>query len=296
MRGSIFGVVRIRRLILAIPLTIHSVMRPFHLHLISDSTGETVSTIARATISQFEMVDPVEHNWALVRTNQQIDKVLVSVAEDPGVVMYTLVEPHLRAALEGGCREIGVPCVNVLQGAMDVLSRTLEVEVGQLPGRQHALDEDYYRRIEAMQFVLGHDDGQMLSKISGADVILVGVSRTSKTPTCIYLANRGVKAANVPYVSQESFPETEIAEAGPLVIGLTTSSERLVQIRRNRLMSLNQDRSTDYVDPDSVKLEVAEARRIFNRREWPVIDVSRRSIEETSATILELYRDSRGDG
>lgn len=271
-------------------------MRQFHLHLISDSTGETVSTIARATISQFDMVESVEHNWALVRTTQQIDKVLVSVAEDPGVVMYTLVEPHLRAALEDGCREIGVPCVNVLQGAMDVLSQTLEVEVGQLPGRQHALDEEYYRRIEAMQFVLGHDDGQMLSKISAADVILVGVSRTSKTPTCIYLANRGLKAANVPYVSQHNFPELEIAEAGPLVIGLTTSFERLVQIRRNRLMSLNQDRSTDYVDPDAVKLEVAEARRIFNRREWPVIDVSRRSIEETSATILELYRDSRGEG
>lgn len=271
-------------------------MRPFHLHLISDSTGETVSTIARATISQFEMVEAIEHNWALVRTIQQVDKVLASVANDPGVVMYTLVEPHLRAAIEGGCRELGVPCVNVLQGAMEVLSQTLEAEVGQLPGRQHALDEEYYRRIEAMQFVLGHDDGQMLNKIGGADVILVGVSRTSKTPTCIYLANRGVKAANVPYVSSESFPETEIAEAGPLVIGLTTSTERLVQIRRNRLMSLNQDRNTDYVDPDSVKQEVAAARRVFSRRAWPVIDVSRRSIEETSATILELYRDSRDDG
>jgi hypothetical protein len=295
MRGTIFAVFQNRPVLPANRLIVHSSMPPFHLHLISDSTGETVSTIARATISQFETVDPVEHSWALVRTAQQVDKVLESVADHPGVVMYTLVEPHLRTAVEAGCRALGVPCVDVLKGAMDVLSHTLETEVGQQPGRQHALDEDYYRRIEAMQFVLGHDDGQKFANIAGADVILVGVSRTSKTPTCIYLANRGIKAANVPYVSRESFPEEEIAAAGPLVIGLTTSPDRLVQIRRNRLMSLNQDRTTDYVDPDSVKLEVAEARRLFTRRSWPVIDVSRRSIEETSASILELYRDSRGE-
>lgn len=270
-------------------------MRSVHLHLISDSTGETVSTVARAAISQFDSVDPVEHSWALVRTNQQIEKVLESVKRHPGVVLYTLVESNLRERLETGCRDLGIPCVNVLEGPMDVLSQTLNIEVGQSPGRQHALDADYYRRIEAMQFVLSHDDGQMLNDIDRADIILVGVSRTSKTPTCIYLANRGIKAANVPFVGLDSFPEQVIASAGPLVVGLTTSPERLVQIRRNRLITLNEDRATDYVDPDIVKNEVAEARRLFGRQGWRTIDVSRRSIEETSAAILELYRETRDE-
>jgi regulator of PEP synthase PpsR (kinase-PPPase family) len=270
-------------------------MRSFHLHLISDSTGETVSTVARAAISQFDAVEPVEHSWALVRTHQQVEKVLESVRRHPGVVLYTLVEPKLRTSLESGCHDLGIPCVNVLEGPMDVLSRTLNIEVGQSPGRQHALDADYYRRIEAMQFVLSHDDGQMLHDLNRADIILVGVSRTSKTPTCIYLANRGVKAANVPFVGLEGFPEKAIADAGPLVVGLTTSPDRLVQIRRNRLMTMREERVTDYVDPDVVKNEVAEARRLFGRRGWHVIDVSRRSIEETSAAILELYRDARDE-
>lgn len=267
-------------------------MSSFHLHLISDSTGETVSTVARAVIAQFKGVEPVEHSWALVRTRQQVDKLLSAVGQEPGVVLYTLVQPDLRAVLESGCRDLSVPCVNVLEHVTEVLGRTLNVEIGHDPGRQHALDADYYRRIEAMQFVMAHDDGQMFQDIGRADVILVGVSRTSKTPTCIYLANRGLKAANVPFVSRESFPEHALADAGPLIIGLTTSPERLVQIRRNRLMSLKENRATDYVDPDVVKQEVSDARRVFSRRGWHVIDVSRRSIEETSAAILELHREA----
>jgi len=269
-------------------------MTTFHLHLISDSTGETVSTVARAALAQFATVDMAEHSWALVRTRQQVEKVLRAVETQPGMVLYTLVEPNLRELLEAGCRGLGVPCVDVLHDVMDALSRTLNAEVGHFPGRQHALDAEYYRRIEAMQFVLAHDDGQGLRDIGRADVILIGVSRTSKTPTCIYLANRGVKAANVPFVDSRSFPEKSIAEAGPLVVGLTTSPDRLVQVRRNRLMTLNEERETDYIDPDAVKAEVSAARRMFGRHGWPIIDVTRRSIEETSAAILEIWRDRQG--
>jgi regulator of PEP synthase PpsR (kinase-PPPase family) len=266
------------------------VQRRFHLHLISDSTGETVSTIARAALAQFDLVEAVEHSWSLVRTLQQIEKVLDVVRSYRGVALYTLVKPELRAALERGCHEINVPCIAVLEGVIDVLSSMLGAEVSQFPGRQHALDEGYYRRIEAMQFVLVHDDGHALGDVRNADVILVGVSRTSKTPTCVYLANRGIKAANVPFVTPASFPDEHIACAGPLVVGLTTNPERLVQIRRNRLIHMREQRMTEYIDLMAVRSEIGEARRIFTRHSWPVIDVSRRSIEETAAAILELYR------
>ena len=274
----------------------HMTRGSFHLHLISDSTGETVSAVARAAMAQFEGAQPIEHNWVLVRTRRQIDKVLDAIRDHPGVVLYTLVEPELRAVLEERCRELSLPCVAVLDRVMEVLSATLGAEIGHSPGRQHALDEDYYRRIEAMQFVLDHDDGQALDEIERADVILVGVSRTSKTPTCIYLANRGIKAANVPFVSHDSFPEAEIARAGPLVVGLTTNAERLLQIRHSRMEAMREDRPSDYVDPDAVRAEIAQARRLFGRKGWPVIDVSRRSIEETSAAILELFRNRREAG
>ena len=272
------------------------VQRRFHLHLISDSTGETVSTTARAALAQFDAVEVVEHSWSLVRTLQQIEKVLVVIRSYRGVVLYTLVKPELREVLERGCREVNVPCVAVLEGVMDVLSTTLGTKVSQFPGRQHTLNEGYYRRIEAMQFVLVHDDGQALADAQEADVILVGVSRTSKTPTCIYLANRGIKAANIPFVSRDSFPEQHIAGAGPLVVGLTTNPERLVQIRRNRLIAMREEQTNEYIDLVSVRSEISEARRVFTRYGWPVIDVSRRSIEETSAAILELYRHRQEDG
>lgn len=266
------------------------VRRRFHLYLISDSTGETVSMIARAALAQFDLVEAVEHSWSLVRTLQQIEKVLDVIRIHRGVALYTLVKPELRAALEHGCREVNVPCIAVLEGVIDVLRSMLGAEVSQFPGRQHALDAGYYRRIEAMQFVLVHDDGQALGDIGSADVILVGVSRTSKTPTCIYLANRGMKAANIPFVARDSFPDDDIACAGPLVVGLTTSPERLVQIRRHRLVHMHVERATDYTDLTAVRSEISEARRVFTRHGWPVIDVSRRSIEETAAAILELYR------
>lgn len=263
---------------------------PFHLHLISDSTGETVSTVARASMAQFSVGDPAEHSWALVRSLEQIEKVLQSIRSHPGIVLYTLVKPELRHVLEAGCYELNVPCVDVLAGVMDVLSNTLGTEVQHTPGRQHALNSEYYNRIEAMQFVLAHDDGHAIDNLNKADVILVGVSRTSKTPTCIYLANRGIKAANVPFVSNSTFPEDSLATSTALVVAVTTSPSRLVQIRRNRVIALKDMRSTEYTDLDMVRREISDARRIFTRHDWPIIDVSRRSIEETAAAILQLYR------
>ena len=268
----------------------------FHLHLISDSTGETVSTVARATLAQFEGTEATEHSWALVRSRSQIDKVLQSIRSHPGVVLYTLVKPELRMALEAGCRELKVPCVDVLADVTDVLSNTLGAAGGHSPGRQHVLDSEYYARIEAMQFVLDHDDGGGLGEIANADVIVAGVSRTSKTPTCIYLANRGIKAANVPYVSAETFPDSELTASGRLVVALTTSPERLVQIRRNRLIAINESRASAYTDLEIVRREVGEARRLFTRHGWPIIDVSRRSIEETAAAILKIYRSPEDGG
>ena len=261
-----------------------------HLHLISDSTGETANAVARAALAQFESVQPVEHSWALVRTPRQVDRVLAAIRRNPGIVLYTLVEPGLSAALERGCRELGVACIDVLGRVLAGFARALGAEGGHSPGRQHLLDDEYYRRIDAMQFVLAHDDGQSLDGIGAADVIVVGVSRVSKSPTCMYLANRGVKAANVPWVAGAPFPEDRIARAGPLAVGLTASPDRIVQLRRNRLRGLG-DGNNPYADPRAVRAEVAEARKLFARRGWPVIDVSRRSIEETAAAILQCLRD-----
>ena len=265
-----------------------------HLHLISDSTGETASTVARAALAQFDAVEAIEHSWALVRTRDRLERALSSVRRNPGVVLYTLVEPTLRSALEERCRDLGVVCVDVLGEVMAKFTHAFGVESVHAPGRQHLLDGEYYRRIDAMQFVLAHDDGQAPEDLAGADVIVVGVSRVSKSPTCMYLANRGVKAANVPFVSGARFPEGEIADAGPPVVGLTASADRLVELRRNRLHGLGERGPSAYADLPAVRDEVAEARRTFARHGWPVIDVSRRSIEETAAAILELHRDRLG--
>ncbi|MFQ5957796.1 MAG: pyruvate, water dikinase regulatory protein [Alphaproteobacteria bacterium] len=262
-------------------------MKRFHLHLVSDATGETINSVARAAIAQFEDVEAVEHFWSLVRSKKQIDNVLAGVEVNPGVVMYTLVDAVLRDQLEEGCRRLQVPSVPLLEPVIAVLSNHLGIEARGLPGHQHALDAEYFTRIDAMHFVLSHDDGQMLHNLDSADVVLVGVSRTSKTPTCFYLANRGIKAANVPLVpGTELPPEIEKLDK-PLVVALTVTPERLVEIRRNRLRVLNQEEETDYVDLERVTEEVLTARRVYAKHRWPVIDVTRRSIEEIAAAILQ---------
>lgn len=238
----------------------------FDLHLVSDSTGETVNTVARAVIAQFERVTAKEHVWPLVRSRPQLEKVLSGIEAHPGIVMYTLVEDDLREALEEGCRRLKVPAVSVLDQVTQALTTFLGMKGTHKPGRQHALDKEYFSRIDAMHFALLHDDGQALWDVDQADVILVGVSRTSKTPTCIYLANRGIKAANVPIVPGQPLPPEVENAKGPFIIGVTTSPERLVQIRRNRLLTLKETDETDYIDINQVRAEVIEARRLFQRK------------------------------
>ena len=269
-------------------------MKRFHLHLVSDATGETINRVARAAIAQFEAVEAVEHFWSLVRSERQIDQVLAAVEANPGVVLFTLVDGTIRDRLEKGCRRLEVPSVPVLEPVVAVLSNQLGIEAHGHPGRQHVLDAEYFARIDAIHFILNHDDGQMLQDLNSADVVLVGVSRTSKTPTCFYLANRGIKAANVPVVPGAEVPAEVERLTGPLVVGLTIAVERLVEVRRNRLRMLNQGEETDYIDLERVSAEVLTARRLFTKHQWPVIDVTRRSIEEVAAEVIQLMAHRMG--
>lgn len=260
----------------------------FHLHLVSDATGETIQAIARACLAQFDHVETVEHFWNLVRSNHQLDLAIEEIALHRGMVLYTLVDDQLLGRLEQFCRNHAIPCVSVLNPVMAAFAQHLGVPNKHHPGRQHSLDDAYFGRIDAMDYALAHDDGNATRDLHSADVVLVGVSRTSKTPTCLYLANRGVKAANVPYVPGAPLPG-ELTELGDkLVVALTKDPEQLVQLRRNRIRTLHQGQSTDYVDPERVRDEVIEARRFYARRGWPVIDVTRRAIEETAAEIMRL--------
>jgi regulator of PEP synthase PpsR (kinase-PPPase family) len=266
-----------------------------NLHLVSDATGETLNTIARATTVQFEHVQILYHRWSLIRTRFQLHRVLEGIEADPGPVLSTLVDKALRADLDAACSRLGVPVVHVLDPVMNLLQEAIGQQAGARPGRQYVLNADYFQRIDAMHYVLAHDDGQSQAGLAEADVVLVGVSRSSKTPTCFYLANRGIKAANVPLVP--GLPEPELLNQLEVpVIGLTLEPRALIDIRRHRLRLIaSQDsaamvrqNSSDYVDEEAVKAELLWARRLCNRRGWPVIDVTRRSIEETAATVLQL--------
>jgi [pyruvate, water dikinase]-phosphate phosphotransferase / [pyruvate, water dikinase] kinase len=260
-----------------------------HLHLVSDATGDTVRSVARACLVQFEGIQTTEHFWVLVRSSAQMERVIEGIAKNPGLVVCTVVDDALRAGLEHACRQLNVHCVPLLDPVMAAIAACVGGRSRGLPGRQHDLDAAYFDRIDAMHFTMAHDDGQALGTMHEADLVLVGVSRTSKTPTCIYLANRGLKAANVPFIPEVPLPRALLDLSGPLVVGLTVHPERLIQIRRNRLLMLNQEQETSYVDMDRVAREVLEARRYFLSKNWPIIDVTRRSIEETAAAIIQLY-------
>jgi regulator of PEP synthase PpsR (kinase-PPPase family) len=262
----------------------------FHLHLISDSTGETLNAVAKAACAQFEMGRPIEHFYPLVRNRKQLDRAMVELETAPGLVLHTIVNAELREVLEARCRELSLPAVAVLDPVMSKLGSYLGVEENHRPGAQHEMDAKYFARIEALNYTMAHDDGQSVATLQYADVILVGVSRSSKTPTCIYLANRGIKAANIPMVPGVPLPRELFDIKGPLIVGLIASPDRLVHIRKNRLLSLNEDTETDYVDIESVRAELVAARRLFAEQGWPVIEVTRRSIEETAAEVLSLYR------
>jgi regulator of PEP synthase PpsR (kinase-PPPase family) len=275
-------------------------MTKFHVHLVSDATGETLRSVARAVIVQFQQArESNEHLWALVRSAQQMEEVLKAISELRGIVLYTLVDPALRDRLGNACKKLGIPCVSVLDPIVDAFAKFLGEEAHPQPGLQHELDANYFARIAAMSYTLAHDDGQNAGDLDQADIVLVGVSRTSKTPTSIYLANQGLKTANVPIVPGATLPGqlTRLAApppgvppaAGPQVVGLVINPDRLVMVRRQRLMTMRVTEETDYIDLDVVRSEVAEARKIFQRYNWPVIDVTRRSIEETAAAVLNLH-------
>jgi len=261
-------------------------MSRLHLHLVSDSTGETLESVAKACLAQFEGVQAVRHFWPMIRSERQIDRVMEEIGQRPGLVLFTLVNPVARDRLQSRCLQLGLPAISVLDPVLQALSQALGQPARGMPGRQHLMDAAYFKRIEAMHFTMAHDDGQSAETLNEADIVLLGVSRTSKTPTSIYLANRGYKTANVPVVPGIPLPPQVFQLTRPLVVGLTTSTERLVQIRRNRLLTFNQPIDSDYVREDEVASEITHARRLFTQHGWPVIDVTRRSIEETAAAIL----------
>lgn len=272
-----------------------ALMTQHHLYLISDSTGETVHSIARACAVQFENVEVIEHVWPMVRTPKALETVMEDINAEPGLVLFTLLDESMRRVLQDFCRATNVTCISVLDPFIGAMGQYFGAVSRGQPGRQHVMDQEYFSRIDAINFVMAHDDGQSLSNLAEAEIILVGVSRTSKTPTCIYLANRGVKAANVPLVPDVPLPGELFEATDTLVVGLTEDPARLVQIRRNRLRLLNKGSETPYTDLANVKKEVAEARRLFNEKGWPIIDVTRRSIEETAAAILQLYNQRQRD-
>ncbi|MEM8813275.1 MAG: pyruvate, water dikinase regulatory protein [Pseudomonadota bacterium] len=261
----------------------------FHIHLVSDSTGETLLTVARAAAARYENIHAIEHVYPLVRSTVQMERVIRDIEAAPGIVLYTLVDDGLVDALEGACREFSLPCRNVLDPIHNVFQAYLNLPLTAKIGGQHALDADYFRRIEALNYTMMHDDGQLPDDLETADVILVGISRTSKTPTSMYLANRGIKTVNVPIVPTLTFPERIKQAIGPLIVALTASPDRILHIRRNRLMTLNaSNEDNPYVDRRAIAEEIAYTKRLCVETGWPVIDVTRRSIEETAAEVLSL--------
>ncbi len=263
----------------------------FHLHLVSDSTGETLNAMARAVCARFDDVLPIEHIYSLVRSGRQLERVLQEIAAAPGVVIHTIVDRELRGRLEQGCRDLDMPCVAALDPLVASLGRYLGAALSTRVGAQHDLDNDYFNRMDALNFAITHDDGQGGDDLHTADVVLVGVSRTSKTPTCIYLAHRGVRAANVPLVPGTEPPAALQSLGRPVIVGLTVSPDRLIQIRRNRLLGLREERESSYVEIEAVRDEIVRARRLFERLGWPVIDVTRRSVEETAAQVINLMNE-----
>jgi regulator of PEP synthase PpsR (kinase-PPPase family) len=266
-------------------------MNRLHLHMLSDSTGETLENIAKAALAQFDGVEIIKHFWPMVRSEKHLNRILAEVADNPGLVIFTIVNREIRSKLERECRHLGLPSVPALDTVTDALSNMLGQEAKARPGRQHILDAAYFARVEAIQFTIAHDDGVGWENWEEADIILAGVSRTSKTPTSIYLANRGYKTANIPIVPESPPPDALFHLKNPLIVGLITGASRLVQVRRNRLLSLNQAPETDYVNEEKVKAETQYAQRMFADNGWSMIDVTRRSIEESAAAIINLYNE-----
>ena len=265
----------------------------FHLHLVSDSTGETLTMIAKAAAAQYAQVRPIEHMHPLVRSQRHLDRVLQEVAATPGIVLYTMVNAELSAALEARCKELNVPSLHALEAIMRVFESYLGAPKTPIVGGQHVLDADYFKRIEALNFTMAHDDGKLPDDINAADIVIVGISRTSKTPTSIYLAQRGYKTANVPLVPSIPLPEQLTRPHKTFVVGLVASVDRIAEIRRNRVRLLSDRDIETYVDKDLIAAEITYSKRLYAKHGWPMIDVTRRSIEETAATIIKMLNDRK---
>ncbi|GDX36396.1 putative pyruvate, phosphate dikinase regulatory protein [Alphaproteobacteria bacterium] len=267
--------------------------KTINLHLVSDSTGETLSSVARAVLSQFEGVESNDLIWPLVRTKPQLDRVLESIAKHPGVVLYTILHDDLIEELRKECFRLQVPCIPVLSHIIAEFSNFLNMNISHTVGRQHLLDGEYFSRVEAISYTLTHDDGQSSWDLYDADIVIVGVSRTSKSPTSVYLSCRGFKTANIPFVSLETIPNSIFELKKPLIVGLIINPEKLVQIRQSRLALIGKDIGNDYIDIEAVKEEIAESRKLFTKLCCPVIDVTKRSVEETSAKIIHLLQEKK---
>ena len=261
----------------------------FHIHLVSDSTGETLVAIMKASAAQFRNATALEHLHTLVRSEENLQTTLDEISNKPGVVLYTLMNPDRRKTLEKFCSRNKIPAISVLDQSLSMLGRYLGARMISEVAAQRNLDAEYYNRIEALDFAMAHDDGQNVTGINGADILLLGISRTSKTPTCIYLANRGYLAGNIPLVPGLPLPKILDEITKPFVVGLIASPDRIVQIREQRLVGLNENDQTDYIDVDRVRDEMRQAKRMFTKKGYKVIDVTRKSIEETSAQIIKAY-------
>jgi regulator of PEP synthase PpsR (kinase-PPPase family) len=261
----------------------------FHLHLISDSTGETLIAAGRAAAAQFQASHALEHVYPLIRNRRQLLQVLDAIDGAPGIVLYTIVDRELAGIIDQRCREMGVPCVSVLDPIIELFQSYLGSPSRRRSGAQHVMDADYFARIDALNFTMDHDDGQLPADFDDADVVLIGISRTSKTPTSIYLANRGIKTANIPIVPGVPLPDRLMAATKPLVVGLIATADRISQVRQHRVLGTTQGFHGDqYTDRAAIAEELKYARALCARNNWPLIDVTRRSIEETAAAIVAL--------
>ena len=262
----------------------------YHIHLVSDSTGETTYNLARACLVQFENLHVQTHTHAQIRDKEKLAGVILQIRETGDVVLYTLVDPTLNLQLANECAKLSIPCIDILGGVLSHLEKFFGQNIQRQPGRQHIMDSGYFDRIEAMHFTMENDDGQRLERINEADIVLIGVSRTSKTPTAIYLANhRGLKVANIPLVPGSKLPIRKLKENRIFVAGLTTSADRLLNIRKQRLRLMGEESLTDYITPEKIIDELRNAKRLCNQMGWPVIDVTKRSIEESASEIISLY-------
>ncbi len=265
----------------------------FHMHLVSDSTGETIAAVAKAATVQYQLVRAIEHMHPLVRTQRQLTRVLDDIAAQPGMVLYTIVNEVLAQALEQRCKELKIPCLAVLRPIMQLFESYLGAPQTPTVAGQHVLDADYFRRIDAMNFTMAHDDGRLPEDLDEADIIVLGISRTSKTPTSIYLAQRGYKTTNLPLVPSVPLPEQLIAPHKAFVVCLVANVDRITDVRRNRAVLLADRDLESYVDREVIAAEIGYTRKIAAQHGWPLIDVTRRSIEETATMILKLLQDRK---